>query len=48
MKTNTQKHSDTNENHCGFDFLAVLILAFLAIQLYFLVGFLGISLDEWF
>ena len=39
--------SNSKTHSGGFDFLAVLILAFLAIQLYFLVGFLCVSLGEW-
>lgn len=31
----------------GFDFLGAMILAFIAVQLYFLVGFICISLGEW-
>ena len=37
-----------NKTHSGgFDFLGAVILAFIAVQLYFFVGFLCISLGEW-
>ena len=38
---NSKTHSS------GFDLLGAVILAFIAVQLYFFVGFLCISLGEW-
>jgi hypothetical protein len=35
------------EKRFEFDFIGIVILGFIALQLYFFVGFIGISLGKW-